>query len=113
MLSALEFLSFHGIHMRFGSALTIISAHDYRLQTGVRSPAEDFSSSLCVQTSSETHPVQWVPRAEYGRSVTLNTHPHLVQRSRMSSNYTPLPLIYYMACSGTALLKRQTNDEEH
>jgi hypothetical protein len=48
----------------------------------VRSPtgAEDFSSSLCVQTSSEA---QWVPGVlsrgvKRGRGVTLTTHPHIV-----------------------------------
>jgi hypothetical protein len=41
----------------YGRSVSIVS--DYRLDdraTGVRSPAKDFSSSLCVQTGSEAHP---------------------------------------------------------
>jgi hypothetical protein len=35
---------------------------DYRLEIGVRSPtgAEDFSSSLCVQTGSGAHPASYL-----------------------------------------------------
>jgi hypothetical protein len=73
---------------------------DYELDDqaiGVRSPAgaKDFSSSLCVQTGSGAHPASCTmgtggpfPGAKLGWSVTLTTHPHLVPRSRMSSNYT-------------------------
>jgi hypothetical protein len=52
--------------------------------TGVRSPtvAEDFSSSLCVQTGSEAHPASCPmgtgvlsPGVKRGRGVTLTTHP--------------------------------------
>jgi len=46
--------------------------------TGVRSPTEekDFSSSLCVQTSSEVHPVSYPmgTGVQRGRGVTLITH---------------------------------------
>jgi hypothetical protein len=68
------------------SSVSIVS--DYGLDDraiGVRSPvgAEDFSSSLCVQTQP---PVQWVPGVlspgvKRGRGVMLTTHPHLVPRS--------------------------------
>jgi hypothetical protein len=80
---------------------------------GVRSPAgaEDFSSSLCVQTGSEAHPASCTmgiggpfPGVKHGRGVMLTTHPHLVPRSRMSGSYTPLPPSVSMACRGTALL---------
>jgi hypothetical protein len=54
-------------------------------------------------------PVQRVPGVLYlgekgGRGVTLTTHPHLVQRSRMSRSYTSSPPRATMVCSGTALL---------
>jgi hypothetical protein len=56
--------------------------------TGVRSTAEaktfSFSSSLCVQTSSEIHPDSYpmgtgvlFQRVKHGRGMTLITHPHL------------------------------------
>jgi hypothetical protein len=63
---------------------------DYELDNRVievRSPtgAEDFSSSPCVQTGSEAHPVSYpmgtvgpFPGGKRGRGVTLTTHPHLV-----------------------------------
>jgi hypothetical protein len=61
--------------------------------TGVRSPAEakDFSSSLCVQTSFETHPASYPMGTgcpflgvNGGRGVTLTTYSHPMPRSRMS-----------------------------
>jgi hypothetical protein len=60
---------------------------DYRLgdrATEVRSPgkANDFCSSLCVQTISEAHPASCtigtgdlLPGVKRGRGVTLTTHP--------------------------------------
>jgi hypothetical protein len=55
----------------------------------------DFSSSLCVQTSSEVHPASYpmstggpFREVKRGRKVTLTTHPHLVPRSSMSMSYT-------------------------
>jgi hypothetical protein len=50
---------------------------------GVRSPAgaEDFSSSLCVQTGSGAHPASCTMGIKRGRVVMLTTHPHLVPRS--------------------------------
>jgi hypothetical protein len=78
-----------------GSSVSIVS--DYGLDDraiGVRSPAgaKDFSSNLCVQTSSEAHPASCpFPGAKRGRGVTLTTHPHLMPRSRMSMSYTPSP----------------------
>jgi len=67
----------------WGSSVSIVS--DYRLNDrgiGVRSEAEanDFSSSLCVQTGSEAYPIQWVPGVlslgvKRYRGVTLTTHP--------------------------------------
>jgi hypothetical protein len=72
--------------------------------------AEDFSSSLCVQTGSGAHPASCTmgtgilsPGVNRGRGVTLTTHPHLVQRLRMSSSYTSSPPRLLQACSGTSL----------
>jgi hypothetical protein len=69
----------------------------WRLTTGwmigVRSPieAEDFSSSLCIQTGSGAHPASYpmgtgcpFPEVKRGRGVTLTTHPHLVPRLSIS-----------------------------
>jgi hypothetical protein len=84
-----------------GSSVSIVS--DYGLDDraiGVRSPegTKNFSSNLCVQTGSETHPASCTmgtggpfPGAKRGRGVTLTTHPHLVPRSRMSRSYTSSP----------------------
>jgi hypothetical protein len=66
----------------------------------VRSPAEakDFSSSLCVQTSSGAHPASCTmgtgvltPGVKGGQAVTLTIHPHLVSKSRMSRSSTSSP----------------------
>jgi hypothetical protein len=71
----------------------------------------NFSSSLCVQTSSEVHPASYplgtgdpFPGVKSVWGVTLTTHPNLVYRSRMSRSYTPLPLGAYMAFVGQLLL---------
>jgi hypothetical protein len=66
--------------------------------TGVRSLLDwrDFSSSLCVQTSSEVHPASCPMDAavisrgvKRGRGVMLTAHSQLVSRSRMSWIYIP------------------------
>jgi hypothetical protein len=68
--------------------------------TGVRprTEAENFSSSLCVQTGSGAHPASCTmctggpfPGGKCGRGVKLTTHPHLVPRLRMSRSYTSSP----------------------
>jgi hypothetical protein len=77
--------------------------------TGVRCPtyAKDFSSSLCVQTSTEAHPASYpmdtggpFPRVKRGRVVTLTTQPHLVPRSRMCRSCVFSPLGACMAVEG-------------
>jgi hypothetical protein len=64
--------------------------------TGVRSPVEakEFSYSLCVQTTSETHPASYPMgtrgpflEAKLGWVVTLTTHPYLVPTSRIGRRY--------------------------
>jgi hypothetical protein len=96
---------------------SVSTASDYELDDRairVRSPAEtkDFSSNLCIQTGSEAHSAScgmstWgpCPRAKRGRRVTLNTHPHLVPRSRVSRSYTSSPPpSATMPCSGNDFL---------
>jgi hypothetical protein len=65
----------------------------YRMDNGDASPAEakDFFSNLCHLTSSEIHPASYPmgnggpsPGIKRGLGMTLATHPHLVQWSRMS-----------------------------
>jgi hypothetical protein len=64
--------------------------------TEIRSPAasRDFSSNLCVQTVSGTHPDSWPkgmevlsPGVKRGRGVMLTTNPDLLPRSWMSRSY--------------------------
>jgi hypothetical protein len=57
--------------------------------------AEDFSSSVRVQTGSGAHPASCTmgtgdlsPGVNRGRGVMLTTHPHLVLRLRLSRSYT-------------------------
>jgi hypothetical protein len=73
--------------MSRGSSVSTVS--DYGLTTGVRSPteAEDFSSSLSVQTGCGDHPASCTmgpgvlsPGVKRGRGMMLTTHPHLVPR---------------------------------
>jgi hypothetical protein len=82
---------------------------------GVRSPADvkDFSSNLCVQTGSETHPASCTmgtespfPGAKAGPRRDADSSPHLVLRSWMSRSYTSSPPSASVVCSGTALLER-------
>jgi hypothetical protein len=96
-----------------GSSGSIVSSYgmdDRAIE--FRSPAEanDFSSSLCVQTGSGAHPASCTlgtgghfPGLKRGLGVTLTTHPHLVMRSRMSRSYTSSPPSAFMAYSGTVL----------
>jgi hypothetical protein len=96
--------SIYGYWVLWGSLVSIAS--DYRLATGVRSPAEeeDFFASLCVQTSSEAHPASCplgpFPVVKRGRWITLTTHPHLVP----SRSYISSPPWRLHGGSGTALL---------
>jgi hypothetical protein len=68
--------------------------------------AKDFSSSLCVQTSSEAQPAYPIgtggpfPGVKHGQDVMVTTCPHLVLRSRMNKSYTPFPLVTCMVVVG-------------
>jgi hypothetical protein len=90
-----------------GSSVSIVSGfglEDRAIE--VRSPEEMKGSWTAL---GHTHPsVQLVPGVlspglKRGRGVTLTTHPHLVQRSRMSRSYTSSPPSAFVACVGTAL----------
>jgi hypothetical protein len=81
----------------------------------IRSPSEarDFSSNLCAQTGSGAHPASCTMgtggpfaggKARPGRDAT--THPHLVPRSRMSRNYTYLPLRLHRCVVGLLCLSK-------
>jgi hypothetical protein len=84
-----------------GSSVSIVS--DYGLDDRVirvRFPAEakDFSSSLCVQTSSEAHPASCpmgtggaFPGGKAWLGRDADHSPHLVPRSWMSRSYTSSP----------------------
>jgi hypothetical protein len=58
--------------------------------------AKDFSSSLCVQTSSD----QFISGGKARPGRDADHLPHLVPKSRMSRGYTPLPLGTYMSVTG-------------
>jgi hypothetical protein len=71
-----------------GSIVSDYGLDDWTI--GVRSPAgaEDFSSSLCVQTGSGAHPASCTmgtggpfPGGKAWSGVMLTTHPYLVPRS--------------------------------
>jgi hypothetical protein len=73
---------------------------DYRLDNWVRSPAEakDFSSNLCVQTSSEAHLASYpvgtgglFMEVKLSLCVMLTTHHILAPKSKMSKSYTSSP----------------------
>jgi hypothetical protein len=82
--------------------------------TGVRTLAEakDFSSSLCVQTSSEAYPASypmgtmgsllWV---KHGSCGTLTTHPHLQLRSRAKRSYISSPCCLLQGIAGQLYLQ--------
>jgi hypothetical protein len=87
-----------------GSQVSIVP--DYRLDDWGSIPAEikDFSSNLCVQTSSEAHPASYrigigghFPGIKRGRGVRLTTQSHLALRSRMSRIYASSSFGAFMA----------------
>jgi hypothetical protein len=98
---------------KWGSSVSLVS--DYRLDNcaiGVRSlaQAKDYSSSLCVEISSEAHPssgYQWSfpgGKAQFWEwRWPLN--PYSVPRSRMSRSYTFTPPCRLHGGSETALTK--------
>jgi hypothetical protein len=99
-------------YRRRGSSVNIDPTTDWT--TGVRSPTEamDFSSSLCVQTSSHSHPASYpmgtgglFPGVKRGRDMMITTHTHLVPTSRMSRSYTSCPPCYVHDGGRTALLE--------
>jgi hypothetical protein len=82
-----------------------------RLSFDSRQRRKNFSSSLSVSRPTlvlTQPPVQWVPGVfslglKRGRGVTLTTHHHILQKSRMSRSYIPSPPSASVACRRTAL----------
>jgi hypothetical protein len=81
--------------------------------TEVQSPAEakDFFSSFRVQTGSGAHPSSYemgtgdsLLGVKCSWGMTQTTHPHLVQRSRMSRSCISFPPHHLQGGSRTALL---------
>jgi hypothetical protein len=81
-------------------------------ENGVRSPAEakNVSSSFCFQTGSEVHPASYplgtgspFPGGNAQQGQDSDYSPHLVPRSRMSTNSTSSPPCCLHVCSGIAL----------
>jgi hypothetical protein len=108
----LYFLSLPNIWVgNWGSSVSFVS--DYRLggRGSIPGRGKDFTTSLCVQTSSKAHPASYpmgtgnpVSGGKRGRSVTLTTHIHLVPRSRMSRSYNSSHPWSLHGSSGTVLL---------
>jgi hypothetical protein len=83
------------------SSVSVMSGYgldDRMFQVRSQAEVKDFSSSLCVQTGSETHPASSTMgtggpfpggKARLGRDGDHS--PHLVPRSRMSRSYTSSP----------------------
>jgi hypothetical protein len=109
----LKYLLSASVYGEPGSSVSIVSGYgldDRAIE--VRSPAEakDFSSSLCVQTGSGSHPASCImgtggsfpgAKARLGRDADHSLH--LMPRSRMSRSYTSSLPSAFMACSGIAL----------
>jgi hypothetical protein len=73
--------------------------------------AKDFSSSLCVQSSSEAHPASYpmgtggpFPGVKRGWRVALTTHPYLLLKFRINKNYNFSHSWRLHGSSGAALL---------
>jgi hypothetical protein len=104
----------HWLETETESKVSIVS--DYRLDDHVTvvqflAEAENVSSNLCVQTSSEAHPASCPmgtgspsPGVECGRGVTLITHLHLMPMSRMNRSCTSSTPCRLHGGSRTALL---------
>jgi hypothetical protein len=98
--------------MSQGSLVSVMSSMDWLIRVWSLAGAKDFSSSLCIQTSSGVHFASYAMgiggvlswEVKCGRGMTLTTHPHLVPSSGMSRTYTSSPPVTFIACSRTALL---------
>jgi hypothetical protein len=101
-------------HIRAGVAKSVYCLTT-EWATGVRSPAEakNFSSSLCVQTRSEAHPVSNpmgtggpFPGVKARPGSDADHSPHLSSRSWMSRSYTSSPSNAFVACGGQLWLSQ-------
>jgi hypothetical protein len=96
-----------------GSSVSIMSGYglvDRAIEVRYPAGANDFSSSLCVQTGSGVHPASYAmgtggpfPGGKARPGCDPDHLPLLVLRSRMSRSYISSPPGAFMACSGTAL----------
>jgi hypothetical protein len=96
-----------------GSSDNMVSGYELDDRTiEVRSPAgtKNFSSNLCVQTSSGAHPDFCTmgtggpfPGAKSQPGLDADHSPHLFPRSRMSRSYSSSPPSVFVVCGGTAL----------
>jgi hypothetical protein len=73
---------------------------------------KDFSSSLCVQISSEAYPASCTmgtgspfPGVKRGRGVTLTTYHYIVPRSKMSRSYISCPPWHMHGVAGQLYFK--------
>jgi hypothetical protein len=75
-MNHVEAIAYLDMHIYVEESVSVV--FDYRLDDPGSIPAEanDFSSSLSVQTNSEVHPASSpTGRVTCGRSMTLTTHP--------------------------------------
>jgi hypothetical protein len=78
-----------------GSIMSDYGLDGRAIEVRFAAEAKDFSSNLCVQTSSEAHPASCTvgtggpfPGAKARTGHDADHSPHLVPRSRMSRSYT-------------------------
>jgi hypothetical protein len=93
-----------------GSSVIVVSDYILDDRCSISAEAKDFSSNLCVQTSSGAHPASYptgtggpFPGGEARRGRDADHSPHLVPRSRMSRSYTSSPTWPLRGGSRTAL----------
>jgi hypothetical protein len=84
--------------MRLVSSGSIVSDYGLDDRGSIPAGAKNFSYRLFVQTGSGAHPASCTmgtgvltPVLKRDLSVTLTTHPHLVQGSSISRSYTSSP----------------------
>jgi hypothetical protein len=80
-----------------GSSVSTVTM-DWTTRVRSLTEAEDFSSSVCIQTGSGAHPASCPMGTrglflgvKRGQGMMLTTHPHLVPTLRMSRSYTSSP----------------------
>jgi hypothetical protein len=114
-------LFYYGITKSFGSSVSIVS--DYRLEDRDSILARDKGFFPLASVSRPAlrptqPPVQWVPGVlspglKRGRRVTLITHPQIVPRSSMTTNYTSFPPWRLHGVAGHFYFKLLAHDHSH